>query len=197
MNELTVPSPNLTVAAGKIWASSQDVAHAFGKRHDLLLRDLDRMMADLPSDFCLLNFEETEQNRPSPMVLGAVIRSRAIRMTRDGFTLLVMGFTGAQAMRFKILWLEAFNRMEEELARGSGQREALLVMELLRTNPLWADIRRYTLMGLKQKEICKLVDRCKDTVRAHTRRLRELGLLEAGTQTRKTRQLPLFGEVAR
>ena len=196
MNELTVPSPNLTVAAGKIWASSQDVAHAFGKRHDLLLRDLDRMMADLPSDFCLLNFEETEQNRPSPMVLGAVIRSRAIRMTRDGFTLLVMGFTGAQAMRFKILWLEAFNRMEEELARGSGQREALLVMELLRTNPLWADIRRYTLMGLKQKEICKLVDRCKDTVRAHTRRLRELGLLEAGTQTRKTRQLPLFGEVA-
>jgi len=197
MNELTVPSPNLTVAAGKIWASSQDVAHAFGKRHDLLLRDLDRMMADLPSDFCLLNFEETEQNRPSPMVLGAVIRSRAIRMTRDGCTLLVMGFTGAQAMRFKILWLEAFNRMEEELARGSGQREALLVMELLRTNPLWADIRRYTLMGLKQKEICKLVDRCKDTVRAHTRRLRELGLLEAGTQTRKTRQLPLFGEVAR
>lgn len=197
MNELTVPSPNLTVAAGKIWASSQDVAHAFGKRHDLLLRDLDRMMADLPSDFCLLNFEETEQNRPSPMVLGAVIRSRAIRMTRDGFTLLVMGFTGAQAMRFKILWLEAFNRMEEELARGSGQREALLVMELLRTNPLWADIRRYTLMGLKQKEICKLVDRCKDTVRAHTRRLRELGLLEAGPQTRKTRQLPLFGEVAR
>ena len=196
MNELTVLSPNLTVAAGKIWASSQDVAHAFGKRHDLLLRDLDRMMADLPSDFCLLNFEETEQNRPSPMVLGAVIRSRAIRMTRDGFTLLVMGFTGAQAMRFKILWLEAFNRMEEELARGSGQREALLVMELLRTNPLWADIRRYTLMGLKQKEICKLVDRCKDTVRAHTRRLRELGLLEAGTQTRKTRQLPLFGEVA-
>lgn len=197
MNELTVLSPNLTVAAGKIWASSQDVAHAFGKRHDLLLRDLDRMMADLPSDFCLLNFEETEQNRPSPMVLGAVIRSRAIRMTRDGFTLLVMGFTGAQAMRFKILWLEAFNRMEEELARGSGQREALLVMELLRTNPLWADIRRYTLMGLKQKEICKLVDRCKDTVRAHTRRLRELGLLEAGTQTQKTRQLPLFGEVAR
>ena len=106
MNELTVLSPNLTVAAGKIWASSQDVAHAFGKRHDLLLRDLDRMMADLPSDFCLLNFEETEQNRPSPMVLGAVIRSRAIRMTRDGFTLLVMGFTGAQAMRFKILWAE-------------------------------------------------------------------------------------------
>lgn len=187
--------PHLTVGQGKVWASSEDVARAFGKKHRNVLRELDRLQVDLPHDFCLLNFEQTANFRPSPLN-GAPIESRAIRMTRDGFTLLVMGFTGAQAMRFKILWLEAFNRMEEELARGSGQREALLVMELLRTNPLWADIRRYTLMGLKQKEICKLVDRCKDTVRAHTRRMRELGLLEAGTQTQKTRQLPLFGEVA-
>lgn len=153
------------------------------------------MMADLPSDFCLLNFEETEQNRPSPMVPGAVIRSRAIRMTRDDFTLLVMGFTGAQAMRFKILWLEAFNRMKAELACGAGRREALLVMELLRANPHWANIRRFHLLGLRHCEIVKLVDRSKDTVHVHIKRMRELGLLGAGTQTQKTRQLPLFGEM--
>lgn len=33
-------------------------------------------------------------------------------MNRDGFTLLVMGFTGEKAFRFKIEYLEAFNKME-------------------------------------------------------------------------------------
>ena len=40
---------------------------------------------------------------------------------KDGFTLLVMGYTGPEAMRFKLAYIEAFNRMEEELAR---QKEA-------------------------------------------------------------------------
>ena len=33
-------------------------------------------------------------------------------MTRDGFTLLAMGFTGAKAMQWKIKYAEAFNTME-------------------------------------------------------------------------------------
>lgn len=36
---------------------------------------------------------------------------------RDGFTLLAMGYTGPEAMRFKLAYIEAFNRMEAELAR--------------------------------------------------------------------------------
>ena len=36
-------------------------------------------------------------------------------MTRDGFTFLAMGFTGAKAARFKELYIAEFNRMEEEL----------------------------------------------------------------------------------
>ena len=38
-------------------------------------------------------------------------------ITRDGFTILAMGFTGKRAMEFKIKYIEAFNRMEEELRR--------------------------------------------------------------------------------
>ena len=36
---------------------------------------------------------------------------------RDGFTLLAMGYTGPEAMRFKLAYIEAFNRMEAELAK--------------------------------------------------------------------------------
>lgn len=36
-------------------------------------------------------------------------------ITRDGFTILVMGFTGKRAMEFKEKYIEAFNRMEDEL----------------------------------------------------------------------------------
>ena len=66
------------------------------------------------------------------------------RMTRDGFTFLVMGFTGEKAARFKWLYIAEFNRIEAALARGSGQREALLVMELLRTNAIRVNNKSYT-----------------------------------------------------
>lgn len=33
-------------------------------------------------------------------------------MTRDGFTLLVMGFTGQKALEWKLQYINAFNRME-------------------------------------------------------------------------------------
>ena len=36
-------------------------------------------------------------------------------MTRDGFTLLAMGFTGAKALEFKLKFIDAFNSMETML----------------------------------------------------------------------------------
>lgn len=42
----------------------------------------------------------------------------AYLLTRDGFTLLAMGFTGAKAMQFKVAYISAFNRMEQLLKGG-------------------------------------------------------------------------------
>ena len=61
------------------------------------------------------NFGQTEQNRPSPVVEGAAIESPAFLMTRDGFALLAMGFTGKRALHWKLKYIEAFNAMENEL----------------------------------------------------------------------------------
>ena len=49
-------------------------------------------------------------------------------LTRDGFTLLAMGFTGAKAMQFKVAYINAFNRMESiingEARLETAKREA-------------------------------------------------------------------------
>lgn len=93
------------------------VAEHFGKAHKNVLQAIDNL--EIPSDFCRRNFQPTEISRPSPLN-GAPIRTRAITMTRDGFALVVMGFTGRKAMEWKIRFLEAFNAMEAEL-RGRAQ----------------------------------------------------------------------------
>lgn len=40
-------------------------------------------------------------------------------MNRDGFSLLVMGFTGAKALEWKLKYIEAFNAMERELKEAT------------------------------------------------------------------------------
>lgn len=44
-------------------------------------------------------------------------------MTRDGFTLLVMGFSGEKAMRFKVAYINQFNNMEKLLHEKFVERQ--------------------------------------------------------------------------
>lgn len=45
---------------------------------------------------------------------------REFEMTRDGFTLLAMGFTGKEALGWKLKYIDAFNRMEEYIKGGGS-----------------------------------------------------------------------------
>jgi hypothetical protein len=71
---------------------------------------------------------------------------RTYDMTRDGFTLLAMGFTGDAALRFKLAYIDAFNRMEAGLrsappvTRKSVDDEWRHVPD--RTLKLWIDLVR-------------------------------------------------------
>lgn len=97
----------VTIQNQQVVTSSLRVAESFEKEHRNVLRDIDSLKKDV------LNFEqmffETEipdsYNRPR----------RAFLMNRDGFTLLAMGFTGKKALEFKLKYIEAFNRMEQQL----------------------------------------------------------------------------------
>ena len=111
-------SPSVSLHSGRPATTSLEVAKFFGKRHDNVLRDVDMLLSQLPENSLQLNFEETYQEQETPLGVKQV---RMFILYRDGFMLLVMGYTGKKALAMKLAYIEAFNRMEEELAR---QKEA-------------------------------------------------------------------------
>lgn len=92
---------------GALKTNSRFVAEVFGRRHDDVLKAARNL--ECSEEFRLRNFAESSylnaQNKEQPMV----------EMTFDGFTMLVMGFTGAKAMAFKEAYIAEFNRMRAEL----------------------------------------------------------------------------------
>ena len=106
-------SPSVSLHSGRPATTSLEVAKSFGKRHDHVLRDVDALLSQLPENSLQPNFGETYQEQETP--LGAK-RIRMFILYRDGFMLLVMGYTGKKALSMKLAYIEAFNRMEAELA---------------------------------------------------------------------------------
>ena len=82
------------------------VAEKFGKEHKNILRDILNLVAQ--NSAAKLLFVESEydnRGKTYPMYV----------MNKDGFTLLVMGFNGKDALNFKLDFLNAFNKMESML----------------------------------------------------------------------------------
>lgn len=106
----------LVIEDGKPMAFSDTVARAFGKNH----KDVTRAIRDLPCSevFRGRNFAPTSISVQMPN--GGVRQENAFKMTRDGFSILVMGFTGQKAMAWKERFIEAFNTMEKQLHSGGG-----------------------------------------------------------------------------
>jgi Rha family phage regulatory protein len=75
----------------------RDVAAFFGKRHDHVLRDIREIIANTPKT-PIPNFGEGCFTLPST---GSQAHP-CFTMTRDGFSLLAMGFTGTKALGNRI-----------------------------------------------------------------------------------------------
>ena len=95
--------------------TSLDVAETFEKRHDHVLRDVEKLKKDIR------NFGEMFFETTMPDAYGR--KQKAFLMNRDGFTLLVMGYTGEKAMKFKIAYIKQFNAMEQALIGKMKERE--------------------------------------------------------------------------
>lgn len=101
--------------------SSLQVAEKFGKRHDKLIFEIERMYSDLIGKGCPQNggdplfikssYIHPQNNQMYPMYL----------MNRDGFSLLVMGFTGKKALEWKLQYIKAFNQMEKFIREKETQ----------------------------------------------------------------------------
>ncbi|MFZ1492059.1 MAG: Rha family transcriptional regulator [Candidatus Competibacter denitrificans] len=95
---------------GKPVTTSLIVAESFGKRHDNVLRDVERITKS-PAylERNQLNFEAVDY-------LDAKGERRPMfEMDRQGFEILAMGFTGEEALRWKFKYSDAFASMEQSL----------------------------------------------------------------------------------
>jgi len=108
----TTITPVLTVTDGKPTCLSTDLAQHFNKRHDNVMQAIQNLLPQLDREHAL-NFQV--MSIPVEIGNGATRDTPAYRMTRDGFTLLAMGFNGKRALAFKLAYIDAFNRMEAEL----------------------------------------------------------------------------------
>lgn len=92
---------------GNAVTNSLLVADGFEKDHKNVLRDIENLTCS--QEFRRLNFAlssyKNSQNKTHPMYI----------MTKDGFIFLAMGYTGEKASAFKEKYINAFNKMEQEL----------------------------------------------------------------------------------
>lgn len=88
---------------------SRRVAKHFGKRHDRVLRAIRDLLESASTEFTDSNFGVSEFTDSTGRTLPMY------RITKDGFMLLAMGFTGKEAMKTKIAFIDAFNAMAEQL----------------------------------------------------------------------------------
>lgn len=109
MNNIINDFYGVTERKGIPVVSSRKVAEVFEKRHDNVLRDIEDIRINLlkieeikwSNNFIQSTYKD-DKNRKYPEYL----------LTKDGFTLLVMGYSGERALKFKIAYINRFNEME-------------------------------------------------------------------------------------
>lgn len=102
MEEIILQNKN-----GKILASSRDVAEKFGKLNKHVNESIKKLMVE--------NSTVKNMFEKITYISSRGREENEYLMDRDGFSLLVMGFTGKKALEWKLKYIEAFNKMEEKL----------------------------------------------------------------------------------
>lgn len=109
---------------GNILVSSKEIATNFEKEHKNVVRAIENLTAQN----CAVKemFIETTFNHRGNTY-------KEYLLNRDGFSLLVMGFTGSKAMSWKLKYIQAFNKMEQSLRspymKMSKELQAILIID--------------------------------------------------------------------
>ena len=102
---------------------SLTIAETFGKRHSDVLRSIENM--ECSADFTERNFALSDYQDSTGRTHLKYL------LTQDGFSFLVMGYTGSEAARFKEMYINEFNHMREELSKPKlpqNYKEALIAL---------------------------------------------------------------------
>ena len=108
MNEIILKNEN-----GQVVTSSRDVAEKFNKNHRDVLDSIRNLTAENSAVKNMFYLSEYTNSRGR--------KYNEYLMNRDGFSLLCMGFTGKEALEWKLQYIRAFNQMENFIREKSTQ----------------------------------------------------------------------------
>lgn len=92
---------------------SLQVAEKFGKEHKNVLQSIDNLIAENSAVKIMFKISSYKSGNGQSY--------RKFYMNRDGFSLLAMGFTGREALEWKLQYIRAFNQMENFIREKSTQ----------------------------------------------------------------------------
>ena len=123
MNEIILSEKN-----GQVLASSRVVAERFGKAHGSVLKTICGETRNGKHINGLCDEILASGNPLTKYFIKSTYMNRGKEypeylMTRDGFSLLAMGFTGKEAVEWKLKYIDAFNQMEDRLKNGNQLTE--------------------------------------------------------------------------
>jgi len=175
MNEIAKANTGeiiITDTNGQLTVSSLQVARDFGKEHKHVLEAIENIKAE--------NSAVTPMFIESTYKAGTGKNYKCYELTRDGFSLLVMGFTGKKALEWKLKYIEAFNKMEQAIRGQQKMLNAMLIqaradramamrlnaenrrLKLLLDNPEWKNMNLSGIsietLGLKKYEELSGID---------------------------------------
>jgi phage regulator Rha-like protein len=186
MNDLFPETLLVEAEGGRVFTTSLKVAEHFHKSHRHVSRDIEKLIVSLvePKSHCPILGSEIDPTDdlsdafPDLFVPCLYTNKRgrsyrAWRITHDGFALLAMGFTGKEALRWKLDFLAAFREMERQLA-AFKEREANALYAL---RPRWQPIVAHP--EYRRAQLIELTGhRSPNSITACRRRMREVGLLK-------------------
>lgn len=103
---------------GELVVTSRQVATDFEKRHADVIEKIEELIKTENSVMTKMFIESSYK-------AGTGKRYKEYLLTRDGFSLLVMGFTGSKALEWKLKYIEAFNKMEQAIKNPFPQMQNL------------------------------------------------------------------------
>lgn len=141
----------------EVVCDSLQVAEKFGKRHDNVVRDIVNLLKNEEIKNKKIFHQSTYKDSK-----GRTYKSYT--MNRKGFIVLVMGFNGEEAIHWKLMYIDAFDKMESIIREKSTQ--------------IWLETRKDRKLtrqraGMTQKEVAEYLG---VTIRSYQR-------IESGDRT--------------
>lgn len=135
----------LTQSHDHVTADSLMIADHFGKNHQHVMEAIRKLIEQTSVEISTDLFYESEYTDSYGR------HQKNYLMSRDGFALLVMGFTGTKAFEWKLKYIAAFNAMEAEIKKQNQPKPMSQLEVLAATAQALVDQeKRLTIVETKQ-----------------------------------------------